>query len=619
MRGAAFGNAQTERNLHAELAAKRALARDANARFAGLSDFQLLLSIGKGSFAEVFSARQISLERRVALKISDSAPAEGSLLAKLDHPCILKVHDQRALSDGHLLIVTELVSGGSLGSLIADAEAAAGSVTGTALLETLDARVRGLGEPVPGDSGARRYLRDATREEIVVHFLSQVSSALAHAHAQGVTHCDVKPDNVLVDSAGNARLADFNMSVLESPSQSTSPQGLGGTLPYMAPEVLGAFLRREIHFQPSPSADVFAVGVMLWQMLFGVRAFEDDPRADRETRIAARLRPPAPIVTEPRWQRVVELALECMNPEPVLRPTAESVAKQLRHCANRQLSEFFARPQSGPRKWFFRWPYLGTIPILFVSLLGASLSAKMSLALLEPYPNAHEAYASRVGWVIAFSQFVGLLFGIGVMHYIKEPASFRSRRRAMSLADRARRRDRSIPAMELCSIVVFGIWVATAGLVFAAFRREFSTLDFHVAASQFAVTCMFGAIFASAVYLISMWFVFEIFMPRTLQVTVDAPPSRRVLGRLRRRASRGLFVAAFVPNLAVQTLAVLGANHPLRFSVELLLGGGAIAAAFYLVALAGRTFHILDEAFEGEGPRPVSPAATPSVPPGPTR
>jgi len=102
--------------------------------------------------------------------------------------------------------------------------------------------------------------------EIVISYLQPLASALQHAHDRRVVHRDVKPENVLIGPTGEVWLSDFGIAVTAPIERSLSTQGPGGTPPYMAPE--------QLRGQPQPASDQYALGIMAYEWLCGVRPFQ---------------------------------------------------------------------------------------------------------------------------------------------------------------------------------------------------------------------------------------------------------------------------------------------------------------------------------------------------------
>jgi Tol biopolymer transport system component len=206
---------------------------------------------------EVFRARDTRLGRQVAVKILPEAVAndarraarfetEARALAALSHPNILGIHDF-GQSDGRLYTVTELLDG-----------------------ETL--RHRMSGEPF------------AWRKAVEIS--TEIADGLASAHAAGIVHRDLKPENVVITSDGRVKILDFGLAKVAEPVSedavtATSPVAgavsvdgqVVGTLSYMAPEQL-----RGLHVDGR--TDIFALGCVLFEMLFGKRPFTGATQAD---------------------------------------------------------------------------------------------------------------------------------------------------------------------------------------------------------------------------------------------------------------------------------------------------------------------------------------------------
>ncbi|MCA2979161.1 MAG: serine/threonine protein kinase [Myxococcaceae bacterium] len=199
--------------------------------FAGL---ELGDELGRGGMGTVFRAHHRALGRDVAVKVlspelSKDAEArarferEAHALARLDHPHIVRVHDA-GVEDEDPFVVMELVEGGPVSRRL----------------------------PLP--------VADAVR------VTRQVCEALAYAHERGVIHRDVKPENVLLDARGDAKLGDFGIARLVGPDARafgiTRSEVAVGSVGYMAPEVLeGA--------PPAPTMDVYSAGALLRSLLTG--------------------------------------------------------------------------------------------------------------------------------------------------------------------------------------------------------------------------------------------------------------------------------------------------------------------------------------------------------------
>jgi tRNA A-37 threonylcarbamoyl transferase component Bud32 len=200
-----------------------------------LPELQLHSCLGRGGMGVVYRARQVRLDRDVAVKLMSPEVSrdpelarrferEAKALARLDHPGIVRVHDFGQAA-GVCYLVMELVDGPNLRALIEEG------------------------------------LTDAQASDIV----DQLCDALAYAHQQGVVHRDIKPENVLVDRRGRVRVADFGLAKLqvEPRGGATRTRRVLGTPQYMAPEQL-----RDPD-SVDQRCDIFAIGVVFYEMLTG--------------------------------------------------------------------------------------------------------------------------------------------------------------------------------------------------------------------------------------------------------------------------------------------------------------------------------------------------------------
>ena len=196
--------------------------------------------LGQGGMARVYRGRQENLDRTVAIKVlppyyaADPAfverfKLEARAMARLSHPNIVTVHDAGE-ENGRLYIVMEYVGGGTLKQRMA----------------------------------AGMQMRDIT------HVIREVASALSYAHGLGIVHRDVKPVNVLMDTNGRAVLSDFGIAKVLATSAALTHTGAGvGTPEYMSPEQCRGTA-------VDARADIYALGVMLYEMLTGHTPFEAD-------------------------------------------------------------------------------------------------------------------------------------------------------------------------------------------------------------------------------------------------------------------------------------------------------------------------------------------------------
>jgi serine/threonine-protein kinase len=250
--------------------------------------YELSEPIGAGGMAQVWRATDLVLGRSVAVKTLDTrlaqdpqlragARREAQAAAKLSHPHITAVHDYGELTfdDGRVVpfLVMELLSGQTLAQLMQNG-------------------------PVPWEKGSA--------------IAGQIASALAAAHAQGVVHQDIKPANVMLTPTG-AKILDFGIAAVKG--RPGSPDWISGTPAYAPPERLTQAV-------PHPSADIFSLGVLIYEMSTGRLPW---PIETWEQAASTERKPPAPLPNSlPGKQILAALALD-----PVQRPTAAQLAAEL--------------------------------------------------------------------------------------------------------------------------------------------------------------------------------------------------------------------------------------------------------------------------------------------------
>lgn len=258
--------------------------------------FQLERKLGQGGMATVYLARDLRLNRPVAVKVLHGQYAndeqflrrfkhEADAVAQLGHPNIVRVYDVGNDGDVHY-IVMEYIAGSDLKEII-----------------TLDA-------PLP----VGRTLK----------IVQQIAEALEVAHRSGLVHRDVKPQNVLMDSEDRVHLSDFGIAKSDRSSAYTDPGTTFGTADYLAPEQgqgLGA----------TPRSDIYALGIVTYEMLTGRLPFTgDNPLAVAMQHVQAT--PPPPRQYNPAIPAQLEaIILSAMAKDPNQRPpSARAFAEQLR-------------------------------------------------------------------------------------------------------------------------------------------------------------------------------------------------------------------------------------------------------------------------------------------------
>jgi serine/threonine protein kinase len=322
-------------------------------------DFELIKELGSGAFGKVFLARQISLERSVALKITRrSGGHEARTLAHLEHDYIVRVFSETIDQErGVFLLCMQYVAGTTLARVIdALSLRARDKWSGRAIVEAVDSMASGPAVFDPAALRDREVLAACDFPEAVCWIGSCLALALAHAHAHGVMHRDVKPANILLNRYGRPMLVDFNIAFDPRQSRAASGGMFGGTLAYMAPEHLAAF-NAEASTPPEAvdeRSDVYSLGLVVFELLTGKRPFRRRPEDGESTRGAllamiAERRSGPPAVPDLDDAGCLEPVIRrCLDPDPANRyQDAGELAGALEGC--RELHRMQKRlPAPGP-------------------------------------------------------------------------------------------------------------------------------------------------------------------------------------------------------------------------------------------------------------------------------
>jgi hypothetical protein len=309
-----------------------------------LGPYEIVAALGAGGMGEVYRARDARLARTVAVKIlpetvvGDSQrlrwfEREAKAVAALNHPNILSVHDVGE-QDGVHFIVTELLEGATL---------------------------------------RHELERGALPPRRATEYAAQIARGLAAAHEKGIVHRDVKPENLFVTKDGHVKILDFGLArqapaalqpadaIVTVAATQTVAGTVMGTIGYMAPEqVTGAPVDHR--------ADIFAFGVVCYEMLTGKRAFQRDSAIATSAAILQD-DPPEMLASgrQPISPGLQHLVQHCLQKDPAHRfQSARDVALAL-DSVSAASTQSLPQVSTASRRNLWRWSAL-TVALLFVAI-----------------------------------------------------------------------------------------------------------------------------------------------------------------------------------------------------------------------------------------------------------
>jgi tRNA A-37 threonylcarbamoyl transferase component Bud32 len=308
-----------------------------------LGDYEILAEVGHGGMAVVYKARQRRLNRIVALKVTRAGrwlsqddvrrfQAETTAIARLDHPNIVPIYEVGEAHDLHFFSMA--------------------FVEGESLAQVVDRC------PLPPSQAAA-----------LIHL---VSTAIAHAHAQGVIHRDLKPANILLDRSGRPRITDFGIARFSDvDSRLTQAGEVIGTPSFMPPEQAQGQTD-----QVGPTADVYSLGATLYCLLTGRPPFRAATGLETLKQVVER-DPVSPSHLNPAVDQDLEtICLKCLEKRPERRyASATALAEDLQRFLDHQPIQ--ARPIGSVQKalrWFRRNPLpaalLASVVLVFLTAFG---------------------------------------------------------------------------------------------------------------------------------------------------------------------------------------------------------------------------------------------------------
>ena len=376
-----------------------------------LADFEVRAELGRGGMGVVYRARQISLDRDVALKVLphfarhgrsavERFRREAQAAARLNHANVVPVYAQGE-HEGHYFYAMKLVRGDSLDGVIqskpqllssthaATSSSALGGFSwrlsaGSTKIEGEASREHGSpapeSEPAEVDDRAADApppVRTLADYRHIASLLSGVADGLAHAHAEGVVHRDIKPQNLILGEDHRLYITDFGLARLGDQPHLTLSGEVMGTPSYLSPEQtrgeVGAIDHR---------TDIYSLGVTLYEMITGRRPFKGETR-EQIIRAVCDTEPTRPrqiVFDIPRDLETV--CLRAMNKEPAGRyPAAEALAEDLRRFSDGR--PILSRPVRAPEravKWVRRHKALSAAAAAGFAMIIAATGWFMSAA-----------------------------------------------------------------------------------------------------------------------------------------------------------------------------------------------------------------------------------------------
>ncbi len=274
---------------------------EATAAFVEDARLEIVQLLTEGGMGQIQIARDSALERNVVMKILHKKlrdnemvhaqfMTEAKVTAQLAHPGIPPVHEIGKLGDGRPYFTMKFVGGATLASIFRVIHGRPGAVPTSSPTGDSNSLIQQETSPtgeISGQDVVSRAPRPTPGDEEVLdsehwttwrmlEVFQKICEAVGYAHANGVIHGDLKPPNIMVGAFGEVMVMDWGVALRIARDKQgllrvTNPSFVGGTPAYMPPEqALGTFARL------GPPADVFAIGVMLYQYLRGKRPFRGD-------------------------------------------------------------------------------------------------------------------------------------------------------------------------------------------------------------------------------------------------------------------------------------------------------------------------------------------------------
>lgn len=570
-----------------------------------LDDFDLLEPLGRGSFARVFLARQRSMLRLVAVKVSCGSAIEPQTLAQLHHPDIVRVHDQKMLTESGLhLLYMEVLPGGTLAEVIDQARAIERRQprSGATFLSIVDATLAERPGTRALHLAARAELDTKSWSETTAWLGARLARALDYAHRRHVLHCDLKPANVLLTASYTPKLTDFNVS-RRSTSSSQSPSRAGGSIAYMSPEQLEHLDPQRDPLSLDARSDQYSLALLLCEFATLSRPFVADvdladPSRAVEQLLAVRRCPEALARAlpndDPELRRILE---RCLSPDRGDRyPSCHALAIEFELTQDSEIRGLRQRARHGWRALAARWPIASTIAAVVAPNLAAAIYnySYNRTEIVGADPELAAIFHTTQLCVNAVIFPVGILLGARLLRPLarrREAAPVASGAETPPLEARE-----AVRLGDRLSLLSIALWLIAGVTYPTALELAGAALDPGRAAHFFGslVTC--GLVAAAYPFFAVNTLLTEAWWPRLLE-TPPTPASPQDLGRLSRRTHVYFNLAVALPVLTVALFVGLGTQSRTTLLVLLAMSLVGLAVTSSLARRTRRNLAALGRAF----------------------
>lgn len=566
-----------------------------------IDDFDLLLQLGRGSFATVFLARQKSMQRLVALKVSADQGAEPQTLAQLDHDNIIRVYDQRLIPERSVrLLYMQYAAGGTLSDVIRRLSAIKPSAkSGSLYLKVIDDILDDRGESRPVDSTIRRQIGEMTWIQLVCWIGTQLAAALDYAHRSGILHRDIKPANVLLTTEGVPKLADFNISFDASLEGASAEAEFGGSLAYMSPEQLEACNPRHARCASDldGKSDLYSLGIVLYELLTGKWPYDSvrdgTPRGSQLEHMTQLRLAGLPGDFQQSFVSTDDSGLgdalkRCLAPDGKDRyQSGIELATALDLCLQPDARHLLCDSTTRWKAFVRRWPQSSIIlATLIPNLITAVFNFQYNRGeILSAMPDA-DAMFMRIQSVVNLIAFpTGILSAFWLIRRVAEATRVSDVRQLTSDSIEELRK-RCLKLGNLAAAVGLTLWIIAAPVYPLALHLTRGNVPTTIYGHFLASLTLCGLTAAAYPFFAVSLIALRCLYPLLVQWSAISAAELPGLRKLSQSAWLHLFLAAAVPMLAVMILALTGLNR--RFALVVLavsgtLGFAVATAAFRLV------------------------------------